>query len=322
VSEEANLFAQQEANRRRSRWLVIGFILFFAWVGFGGDLAFYLMTAEAGSGSYHHVVPYIGIIATLGAGVICWYAWRFGPEKVLWATGAWELVEPATPEQKQLVNVVEEMAIASGLRKPRVWMVPDADPNAFATGRDAASASIAVTEGLLTKLSRDELQAVVAHEMAHIRNLDVRLMTLLAGMVGADDRSGWQSRCALVRWARGRQQRWQGRQPPWDCHSGTLAAHAAGGADGLPAAGHGGESKAGVSRRRYGGTTDAPPGSACGSAGEARRGPSRNAIHHPRRGASLHCGSGTRGTGFEGGVPGRFPWLAPADPAAYHPASG
>jgi heat shock protein HtpX len=185
VSEAANLFAQQEANRRRSRWLVIGFILFFAWVGFGGDLAFYLMTADAGSGSYHHVVPYVGIIVTLGAGVICWYAWRFGPEKVLWATGAWELVEPATPEQKQLVNVVEEMAIASGLPKPRVWVVPDADPNAFATGRDASSASIAVTEGLLTKLSRDELQAVVAHEMAHVRNLDVRLMTLLAGMVGA-----------------------------------------------------------------------------------------------------------------------------------------
>lgn len=185
MSDEANLFAQQEANRRRSRWLVIGFILFFAWVGFGGDLAFYLLTADAGSGSYHHVVPYIGIIATLGAGVICWYAWKFGPEKVLWATGAWELIEPATPEQKQLVNVVEEMAIASGVPRPRIWIVPDTDPNAFATGRDAATASIAVTEGLLGKLSRDELQAVVAHEMAHIRNLDVRLMTLLAGMVGA-----------------------------------------------------------------------------------------------------------------------------------------
>jgi heat shock protein HtpX len=185
VSEEANLFAQQEANRRRSRWLVIGFILFFAWVGFGGDLAFYLLTADAGPGSYHHVIPYIGIMASLGAGVICWYAWKFGPQKVLWATGAWELVEPATPEQKQLFNVVEEMAIASGVPRPRIWIVPDTDPNAFATGRDAATASIAVTEGLLGKLSRDELQAVVAHEMAHIRNLDVRLMTLLAGMVGA-----------------------------------------------------------------------------------------------------------------------------------------
>jgi heat shock protein HtpX len=185
VSEDANLFAQQEANRRRSVWLVIGFILFFAWVGFGGDIAFYLMTADAPPGSYQHIIPYIGIFTTLAAGGICWYAWRYGPDKVLWATGAWELIEPATPQQQQLANVVEEMAIASGLPKPRIWVVPDADPNAFATGRDAASASIAVTEGLLATLSRDELQAVVAHEMSHVRNLDVRLMTLLAGMVGA-----------------------------------------------------------------------------------------------------------------------------------------
>jgi heat shock protein HtpX len=185
VSEGANLFAQQEANRRRSKWLVVGFIVFFAWVGFGGDVAFGLLTAEAGPGAYRHVVPFIGIVTTLIAAGICWYAWRHGPERVLWATGAWEIIEPATPEQKQLVNVVEEMAIASGLPKPRIWIVPDDDPNAFATGRDAPSASIAVTQGLLATLSRDELQGVVAHEMAHVRNLDVRLMTLLAGMVGA-----------------------------------------------------------------------------------------------------------------------------------------
>jgi len=185
VSEDANLFAQQEANRRRSTWLVIGFILFFSWVGFGGDLAFGLLTADHPPGSYHHVIPFIGIFTTLVAAGICWYSWRHGPQRVLWATGAWEIVDPATPEQRQLVNVVEEMAIASGLPKPKVWVVPDDDPNAFATGRDAASASIAVTEGLLRALSRDELQGVVAHEMAHIRNLDVRLMTLLAGMVGA-----------------------------------------------------------------------------------------------------------------------------------------
>ena len=104
---------------------------------------------------------------------------------MLWSTGAREVVEPATDEERQLVNVVEEMAIASGQPKPRVWIVPDDDPNAFATGRDAATASIAVTEGLLRTLSRDELQGVVAHEMAHVRNLDIRLMTLLAGMVGA-----------------------------------------------------------------------------------------------------------------------------------------
>jgi len=185
VSEDGNLFAQQEANRRRSTWLVIGFILFFAWVGFGGDLAFGLLTADAPPDAYHHVFPGIGLVTTLIAAGICWYSWRFGPRQVLWSTGAREIVEPATPEERQLVNVVEEMAIASGLPRPKVWIVPDDDPNAFATGRDAATASIAVTEGLLRTLSRDELQGVVAHEMAHVRNLDVRLMTLLAGMVGA-----------------------------------------------------------------------------------------------------------------------------------------
>jgi heat shock protein HtpX len=113
------------------------------------------------------------------------YAYRTGPEKVLWSTNAREVVEPATPEEKQLVNVVEEMAVASGLPRPRIWIVPDADPNAFATGRDEHGAHIAVTEGLLGALSRDELQAVIAHEMGHVKNLDVRLMTLLAALVGA-----------------------------------------------------------------------------------------------------------------------------------------
>jgi heat shock protein HtpX len=182
---DTDLFAQQESNRRRSAWLVAGFVLFFAWVGFGGDLAIALMARGGPPTAYHHVVPVIGIITTLIAGGICWYAWRFGAERILWATGAWEIIEPATPEQRQLVNVVEEMAIASGLPKPRVWIVPDDDPNAFATGRDPATASLAVTEGLLKVLNREELQGVVAHEMGHIRNLDTRLMTLLAAMVGA-----------------------------------------------------------------------------------------------------------------------------------------
>ena len=185
MTEDANLFAQQEANRRRSTWLVVGFVLFFGWVGFGGDLAFALLTADDPPDAYHHIIPLFGIVTTLVAGGICWFSWRYGPERVLWSTGAWEIVEAATPEQRQLVNVVEEMAIASGLPKPRVYVVPDPDPNAFATGRDPESASIAVTEGLLAALSREELQGVVAHEMAHVRNLDVRLMTLLAGMVGA-----------------------------------------------------------------------------------------------------------------------------------------
>ncbi|HEU5169817.1 MAG TPA: M48 family metalloprotease, partial [Gemmatimonadales bacterium] len=159
--------------------------MFFAWVGFGGDIALLLLTRDAPPGGYQHTIPIIGIVAALVAAGICWYSWRHGADRILWATGAWELVEPATPEQRQLVNVVEEMAIASGLSKPRVWIVPDPDPNAFATGRDPEHASVAVTDGLLSTLGRDELQGVIAHELAHVRNLDTRLMTLLAAMVGA-----------------------------------------------------------------------------------------------------------------------------------------
>ena len=184
-----NLFEQQESNRRRSFWLVTGFVLFFAWVGFGGDIAWYLMTADAPAGAPNHparhTVPFIGIVATLIAGGICWYSWKKGPERVLWATGAREVFEPADEHQRRLVNVVEEMVIASGIPRPRIFVVPDADPNAFATGLEPGSAAVAVTEGLLTSLNREELQGVVAHELAHIRNLDTRLMTLLAAMVGA-----------------------------------------------------------------------------------------------------------------------------------------
>ncbi|MEO8453185.1 MAG: M48 family metallopeptidase [Gemmatimonadota bacterium] len=185
MSESANLFEQQQANKRRSIWLTAGFVLFFAWIGFGGDLGFYLLTRDAPAHRYHHIVPFIGIFTMLFAGGVAWHSWTSGAKQVLRATGASELIEPATPEQKQLVNVVEEMSIAAGLPRPKIWLVPDSDPNAFATGRDPATANVAVTEGLLTTLNRDELQAVISHEMSHIKNYDIRLMTLLAGMVGA-----------------------------------------------------------------------------------------------------------------------------------------
>jgi heat shock protein HtpX len=182
---DANLFEQQAANRRRSAWLTAGFVAFTAWVGFGGDLGFFLLTRDAPAEAYHHVVPFIGLGALAVAGAIAWYSWAHGSRQVLRAAAAWELIEPATPEQRKLANVVDEMAIASGLPRPALWIVPDPDPNAFATGKDPAHAHLAVTEGLLEELDRDELQGVVAHEMAHIRNFDTRLLTLLAGMVGA-----------------------------------------------------------------------------------------------------------------------------------------
>lgn len=179
-----NLFEQQRINRRRSVILVVIFLLFFAWVGFGGDLAAYFYSTDLPPGAYHHKFPWFGIIATLVGVGVAWYGWRNGPKQILWATGAWELIDAAKPQEKVLVNVIEEMAIASGLPRPTIWIVPDKDPNAFATGTDERNAHVAVTEGLLVTLDRDELQAVVAHEMAHIKNYDVKLMTLLAALVG------------------------------------------------------------------------------------------------------------------------------------------
>jgi len=157
---------------------VIGFILFFAWLGFGGD---YIWAMSTG----HHPFPWLGILLTIVAIVTAGYSYKTGPEKVLWATGAHELIDPQTDAERQLVNVVEEMAIAAGVPRPRIWIVPDDDPNAFATGHDPLDSHIAVTQGLLRICNRDELQAVIGHELGHVKNLDVRLMTTLAALVGA-----------------------------------------------------------------------------------------------------------------------------------------
>lgn len=182
---DADLFTQQQQNKRRSVLLVAGFIVFFAWLGFGGDWIAYQFTLEAGEGAYRHTVPWIGLVLSgfaIGGAVV---AWRRGPERVLWSMNARELTDAETERERLLVNVVDEMSIAAGIPRPRIWIVPDDDPNALATGRDSLSAHVAVTQGLLDRLDRDELQAVIGHELGHIKNLDVRLMTLLAALVGA-----------------------------------------------------------------------------------------------------------------------------------------
>jgi heat shock protein HtpX len=185
MSEAAgNLFEQQALNRRRTMWLVLAFVAFFGWLGFGGDYLYGHYTAHGPPAAQHHVW-WFGFVMLAAGAVVAGYAYRTGPEKVLWATGATELIDPQDPRQRQLVDVVQEMAIAAGVARPRIWLVPDADPNAFATGTDPAHAHVAVTQGLLDLCTRDELQGVVAHELGHVKNLDVRLMTTLAALVGA-----------------------------------------------------------------------------------------------------------------------------------------
>jgi heat shock protein HtpX len=93
--------------------------------------------------------------------------------------------KPADPyEFRVLHNVVEEVAIAGGIPKPKVYIINDPSPNAFATGRNPNNASIAVTTGLLLLMDRRELQGVIAHEISHIRNYDILLMTIAAIMGG------------------------------------------------------------------------------------------------------------------------------------------
>jgi heat shock protein HtpX len=92
--------------------------------------------------------------------------------------------EANAPEDQVLRNVTEEMAIAAGLPMPKVMVIDDDSPNAFATGPDPEHAVVAVTTGLMRKLDRDELQGVIAHEMSHVRNYDIRFMTVIAIIAG------------------------------------------------------------------------------------------------------------------------------------------
>ena len=189
-----NLYEQQKANRKNTVIVVIVFLVFFAFLGFGFDffrLGFRPWAASRGVDDFGRPdsggIPFpIGTtIALLVGGGQAWWGLKFGDQAVLSSSNA-IAVDPNTtnPQERQLLNVVEEMKIAAGIPMPAVYIIPDADPNAFATGPDPQHASIAVTRGLLEKLNREELQGVVAHEMSHVRNLDIRLMTTIAALVG------------------------------------------------------------------------------------------------------------------------------------------
>ena len=190
-----NLYEQQKANRKNTVVVVAVFIVFFAFLGLGFDIFYFGFNpwaSGAASNGFDEQAPAPGVgfpVATLiallfGSGQ-AWWGMRFGDRAVLSAANAMPVDSSTTdPQQRQLLNIVEEMKIASGLPMPKVYMIPDADPNAFATGADPQHASIAVTRGLIEKLNREELQGVIAHEMSHVRNLDIRLMTTIAALVG------------------------------------------------------------------------------------------------------------------------------------------
>lgn len=170
-----NIFEQQSHNKRQTWVVMAGFIVFLAFMGFGFDL--YLFGTDT-------FFP-LGTLAALVVGFSsAMWSLEGGAKAVLNSAGAIP-ADPNNPDDQRLINVVDEMAIASGLPRPAVYIIPDDDPNAFATGRNPQQSAIAVTQGLMKSLNREELQGVVAHEMSHIRNYDIRVMTVVAALVGS-----------------------------------------------------------------------------------------------------------------------------------------
>ena len=163
-------------NRRRSA-LLIG-ILGSVLVTLGGAIGYYLFPAEPTTGIFY------GCIIALGIWIILLLASMTSGEQILLATaGARQVTKQDAP---QLYNVVEEMKIASGLPVvPKVYIIDSHVPNAFAVGLKPERAAVAVTSGLLSKLNRDELQGVIAHEIGHIANRDTLFMTMAGVTMGA-----------------------------------------------------------------------------------------------------------------------------------------
>jgi len=166
-------YREIDRNRRRS-WLLVAIVVIV--LGLLGGAIGYATGFE-----WYGVVVAVLVATALSVGSY------FGGDALVMATsGAREIGRENPPETyRQLVNIVEEMRLAGGLPPPRIWIIDDTAPNAFATGRDPEHASVAVTTGLLQKLDREQLQGVMAHEMSHVGNLDIRFTLLVGVLVGS-----------------------------------------------------------------------------------------------------------------------------------------
>ena len=178
-----DFLAAQRANRSNTVWLILVLLLLGAGVGYslGAFLEAYLGTAIRPDVQASPLGVMLGggmVSIGLIASAVTFAA---GGKVILSITGA---QEASRDEQPMLHNVVEEMAIAAGIPKPKVYLLDTDVPNAFATGMEPKNAAIGVTRGLLTTLNREELQGVIGHETGHILNWDTRYMTAVAILVG------------------------------------------------------------------------------------------------------------------------------------------
>jgi heat shock protein HtpX len=163
------LYEQIAANKRKTFLLIFGAIVLLGAVG-------YVLGLFYASG----VVGLVGAVAL--ALVLSLVSFFSGDRIVLASTRAKEVTQQ---EQPRLHNIVEGLSIAAGIPKPRVYLVPEQAPNAFATGRNPEHSSIAVTEGLLATMSRVELEGVIGHELSHVVDRDILVGTIVATLIGA-----------------------------------------------------------------------------------------------------------------------------------------
>jgi heat shock protein HtpX len=167
-------FYREIARNRRRSWVLVGVVIVVLGL-LGGAIGY---ATGFGWGGV--------ILAVIVATAMSIGSYFAGDALVMATSGAKEIDRAQPAEQyRQLMNVVEEMRLAGGLPPPRVWVIDDSAPNAFATGRDPKHASIAVTTGLLDKLDREQLQGVIGHELSHVGNLDIRFTLLVGVLVGS-----------------------------------------------------------------------------------------------------------------------------------------
>src|SRR5207244_6283589 len=165
------MYHQISRNKRNSIVVIAGFLA--VWL-VAGLIIGWLAYGQGGAVAGAIVLGLLGVLAAL-------YAYFFGSATVLAAMGA----QPADPQQyQQLHNIVQALAIGDGLPLPKVYVINDPSPNAFATGRDPNHAAVTVTTGLLQMMDREELMGVIAHEMSHVKNFDVRLLLVVTTMIG------------------------------------------------------------------------------------------------------------------------------------------
>jgi len=161
------LYTQAEANIRKT-WLYLTFFFLFI-IGLGWLISYFLQTS---------IILWIAVILSILMSFFSyWYS-----DKIVLAMAKAKLIEKK--DNPELYRLVENLSITAGLPLPKIYIIKEAQPNAFATGRDPKHAVVAVTRGLLERLERAELEGVIAHELAHIGNKDMLLSTIIVVLVG------------------------------------------------------------------------------------------------------------------------------------------